>query len=249
MFAFHFLLVSTAESNIPPTTSSVQETASNTADTSASVEIEKSTAFSIFTNSLKRAKNLIDIDTATDGTKLPIEEGKLKDAYRASIVLSISALDAYVRVFVLDRIKDLLKKQQLPQALKDYIKKDLFPNKETFHSIVFEPDFYKKIEDAFNKDFEKQSFQGQRNIAVFLRIAGYEDIFRKISRNADKSADNLQNNIEKHTQRRHDIVHCGDHDLAQSEITENKITKEDAQSCIQLVGFVAEQVHQISIQK
>ncbi|MBC7936370.1 MAG: hypothetical protein H7Y86_13550 [Rhizobacter sp.] len=241
--------MSNTEDNIPASAPSVAETASGTPGvTSAQLE-EQSIAFTIFANSLKRAKNLIDIDLALDGTKLQIEEENLKDAYRASIVLSISALDAYVRVFVLDRIKDLLKRQQLPQALKDYIKKDLFPNKETFHSIVFEPDFYKKIEDAFNKDFEKQSFQGQRNIAVFLKIAGFEDIFRKISRNADKSPDILQSNIEKHTQRRHDIVHCGDHDLAQSDITENKITRAEAQNCIQLVGFVAEQIHQISIQK
>jgi len=239
-----------AESNSPATTTTVGDIVASSAVVSSPQKGgEQSIAFSIFTNSLRRAKNLIDIDTAKDKTKLQIEEENLNDAYRASIVLSISALDAYVRVFVLDRIKDLLKKQQLPQALKDYIKKDLFPNKETFHGIVFEPDFYKKIEDAFNKDFEKQSFQGQRNIAVYMKIAGYEDIFRKISRNADKSADNLQTNIEKYTQRRHDIVHCGDHDLGQVDITENKIDKQDAQKCIQLVEFIAEQIHQISIQK
>jgi hypothetical protein len=69
--------------------------------------------------------------------------------------------------------------------LKDYIKKDLFPNKDTFHSIIFESGFVKKIEEAFNKNFEKQSFQGQHNIAVYMKIAGFEDIFRKISRNSD----------------------------------------------------------------
>lgn len=215
----------------------------------SNVSAEQSTAFSIFKNSLRRATNIMDIDVAEDGTALPIAKEKLDDAYRATIVLSISALDAYVRVFVLDKIRALLKTQQLPQALKDYIKKDLFPNKETFHSIIFESDFFKKIEDAFNKDFEKQSFQGQRNISVYMKIAGYEDIFRKISRNADKSSDNIQSNIEKFTQRRHDIVHSGDHDLGQIEITENKITKEDAKKCIELVGFIAEQIHQISLQK
>jgi hypothetical protein len=234
-----------SEENIPAPTADKLTTAIGAVETNS----EQSTAFTIFTNSLKRAQNLVDINISTDGAKLEIVDEKLNDAYRASIVLSISALDAYVRIFVLDRVKDLLKKQQPPPALKEYIKKDLFPNKDTFHSIIFESDFYKKIEDAFNKDFEKQSFQGQRNIAVYMKIAGYEDIFRKISRNADKSADNIQSNIEKYTQRRHDIVHCGDHDLGQTDITEYNISKEDAQNCIKLVDFIAQQIHQISLQK
>jgi hypothetical protein len=44
------------------------------------------------------------------------------DPYRSSIALSISALDA-IRVFVLDRIKILLKKQQLPSSIERLYKK------------------------------------------------------------------------------------------------------------------------------
>jgi hypothetical protein len=209
---------------------------------------KSSIPYEIFTNSLQRAKNLVDIDTGKDGKKLPIPKCNLEDAYRAAIVLSISALDAYIRTFVLERIKILLSNKSLPTKLKEYIKKVLF-DKDTLHTIVFETTFYEKIEEEFSKDFQKQSFQGHRNIESYMAIAGYDDIFRQISKKADRSHDNLRSDIEKYTSRRHEIAHCGDHDLNQTKPTENKITKKYTQECIDLVDSIAKHIHKISLEE
>lgn len=202
--------------------------------------------YDIFKNSLKRAENLVDINLASDGkTKFAIANVNLKDAYRAVIVLSISALDAYIRTFVFREIKELLLNRNLNAGLKKYIKEELL-DKETLFNIAFEPDFFDKIQKEFIKDFNKQSFQGQRNISSYMALAGYENIFREISKNANISPDNLQRDLEHFTSRRHQIVHRGDYDIDQTEATENKIDESEARNCIKLVETIAIHIHELS---
>lgn len=63
-------------------------------------------AFKIFNNSIKRAENLLNIDLTDCDEKLLISESKKLDCYRAVIVLSISALDAYIKTFLIVEIKN-----------------------------------------------------------------------------------------------------------------------------------------------
>ncbi|HTB30777.1 MAG TPA: hypothetical protein VK808_02055, partial [Bacteroidia bacterium] len=56
-------------------------------------------AHKIFMSGIKRAENLHSINIDEKGEKLSIPENKILDSYRAVIVLSISALDAYVKTF------------------------------------------------------------------------------------------------------------------------------------------------------
>ena len=79
-----------------------------------------------------------------------------------------------------------------------------------------------------------------------MKLAGLNQIFRLISNSADKSVDKLHSAIENFTQRRHLIVHCGDHDLTQTTLTENIITEKDASDCINLVTLIANEIHKIS---
>lgn len=205
-------------------------------------------AFKIFNSSIKRAENLVNINVGTKKTKLAIQNDKILDCYRAVIVLSISALDAYIKTFLIVEIKQRLEERKLPPDLKKYIKEELF-NKETLHQYVLDDNFYEKVIERFDEDFEKKSFQGQKSIDKYMKLAGFEQVFRMVSSSADRSSDNLQKNIEKYTQRRHLIVHCGDHDLNQTELTETKITKTEALECIKLVKLMATEIHKLSQKK
>ena len=204
--------------------------------------------YQVFQNSIKRALNLLDIDKCDDGNKFSIHTNTLNDAYRAAIVLSISALDGYLGAFVIRRIKVLLRnRDNIPSALTEYIKR-LF-NKDEFYKIALRPDFNDELENRFERNLEKRSFQGQENISFFMKIVGYDDIFKEISNKADVSPDNLRKNIEMYTQRRHIIAHRGDYDLSQTKPTENPIKKRYTKQCIELVEFIAVQIHNLSKEK
>jgi hypothetical protein len=202
-------------------------------------------AFKIFDSSIKRAENLLTINISTDKKRLKIPNDKILDCYRAVIVLSISALDAYIKTFLIVEIKQRLEERNLSTDLKKYIRDELF-SKETLHQCVLDNDFFEKVIEKFDDDFEKKSFQGQKSIDKYMKLAGYEQIFKMISDSADKSPNILQRDIEIFTQRRHLIVHCGDHNLSQTELTESKISKTDASECIKLVKFIATEIHKLS---
>lgn len=212
-------------------------------------EKEKSElAFKIFNSSIARAENLLSINIDAQKNKLPISEDKLLDSYRAVIVLSISALDAYIKTFLIVEIKKSLNEKKLSPDLKKYIKEDLF-TKDSLHQVVLENNFYEKVIEKFDEDFEKKSFQGQKSIDKYMKIAGVNQVFKLVSKSADKSEDKLLSSIENFTQRRHLIVHCGDHDLTQTELTENKIVEKDASDCINLVRLIVNEIHKISQSK
>lgn len=205
-------------------------------------------AFKIFNSGIKRAENLLKINIGSDNSTLLISEDKLLDSYRAVIVLSISALDAYVKTFLIVEIKRSLNEKKLSTDLKKYIKEELF-TKDTLHQHVLEDNFYEKVIEKFDEDFEKKSFQGQKSIDKYMKLAGLNQVFKLISNSADRSVDKLHAAIENFTQRRHLIVHCGDHDLTQTTLTENNITVKDASDCINLVTLIANEIHKISTSK
>ena len=222
-------------------------TANLVPDTSSKDE-NSELAFKIFKSGIKRAENLLKINIGSNNSVLLISNDKLLDSYRAIIVLSISALDAYVKTFLIVEIKRSLHKKKLSYELKKYIKEELF-NKDTLHQHVLEDNFYEKVIEKFDEDFEKRSFQGQKSIDKYMKLAGLNQVFKLISNSADKSADKLHAAIENFTQRRHLIVHCGDHDLTQTTLTENIISEKDASDCISLVTLIANEIHKISTTK
>jgi hypothetical protein len=202
-------------------------------------------AFKIFNSSIKRAENLLTINIDSEKKILSIIEDKLLDSYRAVIVLSISALDAYIKTFLIVEIRQRLETKNLSSDLKKYIKEELF-TKDTLHQHALESNFFEKVIERFDEDFEKRSFQGQKSIDKYMALAGFNNIFKLVSKSADKSADNLLSDIERFTQRRHLIVHCGDHDLNQTSVTEAKITEKEASDCIKLVTLIASEIHKLS---
>ncbi len=201
-------------------------------------------AFKIFMSGIKRAENLHKINVDEKGDKLAIPEYKILDSYRAVVVLSISALDAYVKTFLTAEIKQRITDRTLSTDLKAYIKDELF-NRDTLHQVVLDGDFIDKVIEKFGSDFEKKSFQGQKSIEKYMKLAGIGQVFKEITKSANVSLDNLSGELERFTTMRHLIVHCGDHDLNQTELTENNICESDAVDCIKLVKLIATEIHKI----
>ncbi|MDR2117825.1 MAG: hypothetical protein LBP87_15725, partial [Planctomycetaceae bacterium] len=87
-----------------------------------SEKMRQITAYEIFEKCIKRAENLISIRSFTENVE-HISEQHYCDCYRAAIVLSISALDAYIRKIVISEIVKMISdKKPLNEKLREYIK-------------------------------------------------------------------------------------------------------------------------------
>jgi hypothetical protein len=202
------------------------------------------TSFDIFELCVQRARNLVKLHEAAHG-KAGKPEKFTSDAHRAAIVLAVSALDAFVRDFVIFRMRTLLatKSLALPAALATHIKK--FLKDDDLLDAARKDDLIERVEKAFRGDFEKRSFQGTKNIEEQLRIAGYENVFHEVAINAHVNEDTLRSELDKFTQRRHAIAHRGDYNLSENPPIENVVTKKDAEDCIRLVCRIAKHMHQL----
>ena len=79
-----------------------------------------------------------------------------------------------------------------------------------------------------------------------MGLAGYKDIFEKVSHSANRSQSRLRSDIEKYTKRRHIIAHCGDYDLTQIPHTEMDIDKDFSKQCIEIVSIFAEHLNKVT---
>ena len=200
------------------------------------------TSFAIFEMCIQRARNLVKLHEAAHG-KAGKPERFTSDAHRAAIVLAISALDAFVRDFVITKVSVLLatKTRSLPNALSAQILK--FVDQPALLEAARKDDLLDRVEKAFRSDFEKKSFQGTKIIDEHMRLVGYEDIFRDLASKAGTNETNLKAELNKFTARRHAIAHRGDYDLNENPPKENVVTKKDAEDCIKLVCLVAKHMH------
>jgi hypothetical protein len=156
--------------------------------------------------------------------------------------LSISALDAFIRTFVIERIRKLLlqKSDPLPALLIEKIKK--ICDADSLLEAARKDDLIERVEKAFLSDFEKRSFQGTKNIEEILKLIGIKNVFHTVALNAKMNEDQIKENLDNYTNRRHLIAHRGDYDLKQQPPKENVITKKYAEDCIKLVNVVAEYI-------
>ncbi len=207
---------------------------------------ESLSPYDIFKRCIKRADNLLSFHK--DGSA-PENDENFCDAYRAAIVLSISALDAFVRSLVIEKIKETLsnKSIQVPQKLSDYIKNLL--NQDRLLEAARNYNLHEIVEKHIKEDFSTKSFQGEWKITVYMEIAGYKDIFQQVSADADINKEKLIGKLKQFTDRRHIIAHSGDYDLNQTPHSENSIDKKYAKECIDLVSKFAKHINEICQKK
>lgn len=200
-------------------------------------------SFEVFSKCIKRSENLISFHSTTEEIE-EISEQYYCDCYRAAVVLSISALDAFVRKVIISEIsKQIIDKKQLNDKLKDYVKSLL--NQDKLLEAARNYDLLEQVEKAIKADFETKSFQGEWKITSYMEMVGYKNIFSEVSISADINERNLKRKLGVFTNRRHIIAHSGDYDLNQNPHNENKIDKKFAVECIDTVKLFAENINKI----
>ena len=202
------------------------------------------TSYSLFQSSIKRAQNLLKIHKLAHGAQAR-PPAFLADAHRAAIVLAVSALDAYVRAFVIDKIvfKVANPSEVISVKLREQIQESL--GAESILDAARQGDLSSRVEKAFREKFDDQSFQGVKKITATMKLLGFDDVFATIARAASVNETNLKGDVGRFTKRRHIIAHCGDYDLNQAPPVENKILKKDVANCIKTVELVAHEINKL----
>lgn len=202
------------------------------------------TPYDIFMRCIKRAENLINFHS---DDKNP-EEEHFCDAYRASVVLTIAALDAYTRTVAIIKIKEKLKrKPKQTDPLCIYIKTIM--SHDTLLECAMNDSFFLEIENEITNDFQKKSFQGERKISHYMELAGYKNVFGIVSKKDNTNENNLKTKIDDFTKRRHTIAHGGDYDINQIPYKEFEIKKDYALECHKIVSNFTKTLNEICFKK
>jgi hypothetical protein len=202
------------------------------------------TPYDIFVRCLKRAENLVSFHS---DDKNP-EEENFCDAYRAAVVLTIGALDAYTRTVVIVKIKEKLKrKPKSSDPIYSYIKSIM--SHDTLLETAMNETFFSEIETQISDDFQKKSFQGERKITHYMEYAGYKNIIGLVAKKNNYNEHNLKQELDAFTKRRHAIAHGGDYDISQIPFKELEIKKEYALKCIKVVGEFTKTLNEICFKK
>ena len=202
-------------------------------------------AIDVFHTCIDRAQNLLKIHKRAHGKRSKPEK-YLADAHRAAVVLAVSALDAYVRTVVIERIRTLLlEKKQLPQSLSCKIK--TFLKEDGLLEAARQTDLLDRVEKALSSDFERRSFQGSKVIEEYLELSGLPNVFSRIAKNMNANEQLLVEQLDGFTQRRHVIAHRGDLDLTKNPPDENDIKMPDATDCIKLMQRIASAINGIGV--
>jgi len=211
-------------------------------------KIQRSPAFHIFSQSIQRSKNLLKIHDLAHGKKAKPEK-YLSDIHRAAVVLAISAMDAFICKFITTKISDLLSddSKEPPGPLLNKIREVTEKPKHTLIiDAVRKNNIRQLIEDILQEEYEKKIFQGTDSIERCMNIVGYKNVFKTIASKAKLNEDDMKNELNNYTKRRHIIVHRGDFDINENPPkTENTITKTYAKKCISLIEKIAKQINEL----
>lgn len=150
---------------------------------------------------------------------------------------------------MIERIRELLADgaSSIPDSLKERIKKYL--NQDALLEAARRNDLLERVAKALKSEFERTPFQGTNRIAEYMQMVGCENVFHEVAIRAGMNEDTLKQDLDRFTQRRHDISHNGDYDLSQRPPKENSILKGDAEACIKLVTTIAKQISEWKVEK
>lgn len=153
-----------------------------------------------------------------DGATLSADDfnhSAISDLYRAALVMSVSAMDAYFHVKVLHYI--------VIQSKKSAPSKSLMNLKITVSDFVRGNSMkYRNsaLRSAIERHLSFQSLQTPEKVATTLNLIGVKDFWQKVAKELKSDEDTLKKQIGKIVDRRNKIAHEGD--VSQSKKTRNK---------------------------
>ncbi len=149
--------------------------------------------------------------TATD-----FDHDQLTDLLRASLVMGISAMDAYFHSKILAYVvKAARKGDQMPKAL---LKANI-----TVSDFVSATKYKRRMQalrNAMQRSLGFQSFQQAKNIEDALGLIGIAKFWSSTATRMAKPLDDVKKELASHVKRRNQIAHEGD--LSQSKKSRNK---------------------------
>jgi hypothetical protein len=155
---------------------------------------------------LRKGSRLSRVDFATDA---------LPDLLRASIVMLVSAIDAYFHAKIIAHVVRLANKgAHMPKALgketisvKDFVKARQYKRKMTV------------VRNALNEKLGYQSLQSPEKVAKALAMIGVSDFWRSVAKCMGAKEKAVTEGLTNIVKRRNRIAHEGD--LSQSKKTRN----------------------------
>ena len=154
--------------------------------------------------------------TNSELTAGDFSEEQLTDLLRASIVMGVSAIDAYFHAKTLAYVvRSAAKGEEMPGALskapitvKDFVAAKEYKRKMTV------------VRNALHRSLGYQSLQQPKNISGALALIGVSKFWGKIANRLSMSADDVKKELGSLIKRRNQIAHEGD--LSQSKKARNK---------------------------
>src|SRR5271167_1554511 len=172
--------------------------------------------YRLFQASLERATNLLKIHAAARRNHRHKRRRKptpkyLDDAYRAAVALATSALDAYIKATIFDRISAKIwskKPAKLPASLvKLIVERFKDPTDIVEKAMQSGPVFLIEVEKVLDRTLQTRSYQGVDSIVEGFALIGVDDILVRVAGKTRRTVKELETSLVTYTQRRHAIVH------------------------------------------
>jgi RiboL-PSP-HEPN len=140
---------------------------------------------------------------------------RLSDLLRASLVLCVSAMDAYFHCKILAHVVKAANREVIPPKLAseritiaDFVRAKRYKRRMT------------AIRNAIQRTLGFQSLQQADNIATSLKLIGIDTFWESVSRGLGKAVPAVKKRLAKIVRRRNQVAHEGD--VSQSKKTRNK---------------------------
>ena len=209
--------------------------------------------YPLFQASIQRATNLLKIHRAAcrdhrlkHGRK-PTPE-YFDDAYRAAVALATSALDAYIKATIFDRIgsqiwsKKRTKQTKLAPPLLKLIAERFKDPTAIVEKAMQGPVFLNEVEKAVDRALRLRSYQRVDSIKTGFALIGVNDILVRVAGKTRRTVKEVESLLDTYTKRRHAVVHSGDHDMTGRPVVANPIDRKFVKECVAFVIEFAQAV-------
>ncbi len=160
----------------------------------------------------------------------------MQDVLRASLVMAVSAMDAYFHAKIVQHVVKHSRKTNPSNKLLNerILVKDFIEGRRKAHTNA-------ALRAAIERKLSYQSLQQPSQVAEALGLIGVSDFWKGVAQRLNQRADTLRTSLAKVVKRRNQIAHEGD--LSQSRRARNKgraITHKDVEGDVALIKKIVE---------